>query len=298
MSILNRASDGLLSVLLSLRRALVAYGPQPEARLLELCAPVSVVPDGKASMARKTLTRWKQLGFFLEVDDRVRLHPDVMQIDVDDLGALRCHILRRVLAAENNPLLNADPDAQSEKSLASDCSRALAWALSQDPYSFQMLAGHKAVEALETAQNVDPRSFRNDTRWPSLKEWAPFLGLAVPSAKGLVMNPAFALGAVLSDVFAGSIELPQASFFTSVAAALPVVDKGRYFELVQSQIGRPWTRVKEHEVSPALSVALLTLEARGDLRLEVRSDAAQRILLGRGGRELRPVSHVVRLGVP
>jgi hypothetical protein len=248
-------------------------------------------------MARRTLTRWKQLGFFCEADDEVRLHPDVAKILVEDLDTLRCHVLRRVLLAENNPLLSADPDAHSENSLASDCSRALAWTLSQDPYSFQTLAGHKAVEALESAQSVEPRSFRNDTRWPGLKEWAPFLGLAVPSSKGLVMNPSFALRGALNEVFGGSPELPQASFLASVATVLPVVDGGPYFELVQGQIGQPWTRLKEHEVSPSLSLGLLTLEARGDLRLEVRSDAPQRILLGRGGRELRRVSHVVRLGV-
>ena len=34
MSILNRPSDGLLSVLIALRSGLLAYGPKPEAELL------------------------------------------------------------------------------------------------------------------------------------------------------------------------------------------------------------------------------------------------------------------------
>ena len=64
MSILNRPSDGLLSVLLALHRGVLAYGPQSEAALLDLVAPSTVVPDGKPDMARKSLTRWTQLGFF------------------------------------------------------------------------------------------------------------------------------------------------------------------------------------------------------------------------------------------
>lgn len=45
MSILNRASDGLSSVLVALWRALLAYGPMPEGDLLGLCAPPSAVSD-------------------------------------------------------------------------------------------------------------------------------------------------------------------------------------------------------------------------------------------------------------
>ena len=70
MSILNRPSDGLLSVLLALRRAVLAYGPRPDSELIELVAPSSVVTEGKPDLARKTLNRWKQLGFFDDVDER------------------------------------------------------------------------------------------------------------------------------------------------------------------------------------------------------------------------------------
>src|SRR5687767_5466334 len=92
--ILNLASDGVLSVLLALRRALLVHGPTPRQRLLDLCAPNSLRPgdaepaqpdevdpdEGPAVGAanavqapvRKTLTRWCQAGLFVEADDEAR----------------------------------------------------------------------------------------------------------------------------------------------------------------------------------------------------------------------------------
>ncbi|HMI82570.1 MAG TPA: protein DpdG [Polyangiaceae bacterium] len=296
MSILNRPSDGLLSVLLALRRALVAYGPQSESRLVELCAPTSVVPDGKPDMARKTLTRWKQLGFFHEADGELLLHPTVAAIEVEDIDALRSAVLRLVLAPENNPALSGESGDDNEKSKASDYTFAAAWALTQDPYSFP--AKYKGgVESLQAAQVVEPRPFANDTRWAGFAEWASFLGIAWSAKVGLVLDSAFAVRFAIQDVFVGTVELPQDEFLTRLSDVLPVLDGGRYQLAVQSQIGRPWRTQRTNQISPCLSAAMLTLEARGDLRLEARSDAPQRILLGREGRELRPVSHVVRLGV-
>ena len=95
MSLLNRPSDGLLSVLLALRRAILAYGPQTEESLVALCAPAAL--DGKPDMARKTLTRWKQLGFFHVSKNRVEMSPQIETIGPDDVDGLRASLLRLVL---------------------------------------------------------------------------------------------------------------------------------------------------------------------------------------------------------
>src|SRR5205823_8786976 len=90
MSILNRPSDGLLSVLLALHRGVLAYGPQSEGALLDLVAPSSVVPDGKPDMARKTLTRWKQLGFFSsDTDGVITLNPAIATVAPNESDSLR-----------------------------------------------------------------------------------------------------------------------------------------------------------------------------------------------------------------
>jgi hypothetical protein len=296
MSILNRASDGLLSVLLALRNALLECGPLDETTLLNTAAPPSLVD--KPEMARKTLTRWKQLGFFVETaDNAVGLAPQIASIRIDEEVPLRAAVLRLVLSPNNNTSLDGGESDNDDGSRASDCSRAMAWFLAQDPYSAPIRYKNGA-ETLQDQQGVSPRLFVNETRWVGFVEWAPFLGAATLGDKrGLVPNPSFALRASLDGVFVGKDEVPQSEFFARLAAALPVVDGGTYRIAVEAQTERPSFARLPTQVSPGLSLALLTLEASGALRLEARSDAPMRMLTGRNGRELnRRVSHVVRTG--
>jgi hypothetical protein len=296
MSLLNRTSDGLLSVLLALHRGIVACGPQSEAALLELVAPSSVVPEGKPDMARRTLTRWRQFGFFSrDADGVISLAPAIAALGADDLTLLRATILRLVLSPENNPGYSLVREDEQEGADASDCTRAMAWMLAQDPYRFP--TGYNAVEKLGLSQGVDPPPFVNNTRWPGFLEWAVFLGAGFTAPKvGLVPNPSFAVRSVLDDAFGDLHELAQTDFFTRLSMLLPVVDGGRYRVAVEAQTQRPWRTQLANEISLSLSTALLTLEAGGILRLEMRSDAPVRVLLGRDGHELRSVSHLVRIG--
>jgi hypothetical protein len=293
MSILNRASDGLLSVLIALRSGLLAYGSQPETELLELVAPPSVVADGKPDMAKKTLTRWKQLGFFRETRGAIGLSPSIASIPADDIDGLRAAILRLVLAPENNPGLQTDFGENADKSMASDFTRALAWVLTQDPYSFP--SAYSGVESLQSRQEISPPVFANDTRWPALTECAVFLGAGFTSSRsGLTLCPAFAVRTFLDEVFEDSTELSQADFFLRLAGALPIVDGGQYRMIVEAQTAKPWRKQLPSEVSPALSAALEALEAAGTLRLEMRSDAPTRMLLGRAGAEAHRITHIIR----
>jgi len=295
MSILNRPADGLLTVLLALRRALIAYGEQPEQELLGLVAPPSVVADGKGDMARKTLTRWKQLGFFRDVDGVIALSEPIARITVDDQDGLRVAILKLILAPENNATVLGEDSDDGERSKAADCTRALAWALIQDPYRFP--STYKIAESLQDKQGLKPKIFINDTRWNGFAEWAAFLGIAWLALQNLVPSPAFAIRKVVRDVFLDTGELPQTEFFVRLARVLPIVDGGNYRKAVEAQISQPWRRENLNEVSPSLSAALLTLEAEGTFRLETRSDAPTRMLVGAGGREVRLISHIVRPGV-
>lgn len=295
MTILNQATDGLPSVLVALWRAVVAYGPVTEDRLLSLCAPPTVVGD-KPIKARQTFTRWKQLGMFaIGTGDRVDLTPEFRFVKFDDTDGFRRAVLRLVLSDSNNATLKSDKDSESEASLASDFTRAASWVLAQD--SFAMPATAARVDALQGEQGVVPRPFINDTRWQGLVEWATFCGLAVSIARTFVPNPAFAIRAVLGAVFEGSKDLPQDAFLVRLASALPVVDGGAYREIVDATIARPWRTCSANELSVSLSLALQQLEASGDLILESRSDAPQRRLLGAGGREVRIFSHIIRADI-
>lgn len=293
MSILNRPSDGLLSVLIALRSGLLAYGPRPETELLELVAPPSIVADGKPDMAQMTLRRWKQLGFFQKTQDTVVLSPKIASIAANDTDGLRAAVLRLVLESENNPDLQTGDGEDHDKSLASDCTRALAWVLAQDPYSFPSV--YSGVEFLQSRQEIKPRVFANDTRWQGLVEWATFLGAGFTSSRsGLTLCPAFAVRTFLDEVFQESTELPQGEFFSRLADALPIIDGGQYRVVVEDQTARPWRTQLPSEISPSLSAALQALEAAGTLRLEMRSDAPMRMLLARAGAEVHGITHVMR----
>jgi hypothetical protein len=245
-------------------------------------------------MARKTLTRWKQLGFFRDADGVIALSEPIARIATDDLDGLRVAVLRLILAPENNATVLGEDSEDGEGSKAADCTRALAWALIQDPYVFP--STYKSGESVQDKQGVKPKIFINDTRWNGFAEWAVFLGIAWFALQNLVPSPAFAIRKMVSDVFLDARELPQTEFFVRLAQVLPIVDGGNYRKAVEAQISRPWRKETLNEVSPCLSAALLSLEAEGTFRLETRSDAPSRKLVGAGGRELRLISHVVRRG--
>jgi hypothetical protein len=296
MSILNRPSDGLVSVLLARYRGLLAYKPQSENALLDLVAPSSVVPDGKPDMARKTLTRWKQLGLFcVGADGTIALNPSIADLKPDDVPRFRAALVKLICAPDSNPALSMPGEQDGEGSGASDFTRAVAWVLAQDVYTF--VPKWKDVEKLQSIQRVTPVPFVNDTRWGGFAEWSTFLGFSIRTPKlGLVPNPWIAIRDVLDEVFVDSVELAQADFSERIADILPVIDGGRYRMAIEGQIEQPWRVSSFNTFSPSFSAALLTLESSGLIRLENRSDAPSRLLLEREGRDFRSISHCVRTG--
>jgi hypothetical protein len=291
MTLLNRASDGLLTVLVALRNALLAFGPQTESKLLALAAPPTVVSDGKPDMARRTLARWVQLGFFVREGQEIRLADEVQAVAREDISQLRGMVLRLLLRSDNNPAFGTE-DTNDEQSLASDWTRATAWILAQDPY--ELPTSFRDIERLQNLQDILPRPFINDTRWNGFVDWSRFAGIGY-SAKGMsfVLNPAFAVRVLLGDIFHDTRELSHTEFLRRLQGSLPVVDGGTYRVTVERQIARNWRSMLPHELSASLSAALLTLEASGTLRLEQRSDAPQCTLIGRQSKAIRQISHFV-----
>jgi hypothetical protein len=257
--------------------------------LLELVSPSTL---GSKDMAKKTLVRWKQIGAF-EVDEKGRtaLSPDLASLPSGDIDAFRIAILDLVQGVDNNPALVATQDEEQEASRASDLTRAIAWALAQSPFTFPN--AWSGVESLQNEQGIEPKVFVNDTRWGGFAEWALFLGFCTSSQRlGVTLNPAFAVRVATSRVISAR-EVGVREFVSSLSRVYPVLDGGTYRRLVENQTARTWRTFLSHEISPSLSLALLTLEAEGFLHMELRSDAPSSGLLGRGGREVRTVSHIV-----
>lgn len=291
MGILNRASDGLPTVLNALRRTAKVVGPVNSDELLRLCAPTTLVPDGKPEMARKTLTRWTQLGMFTADADRVRLSDEFAAGELDDLEGFQHKALRLVLRPGNSPSME-ERGGENQEPLASDFVRAAAWVLAQDPY--RRKTDWDAVSALQAKQRVHPLAFQNNTRWDGFSDWAPYLGIAETIANEVVFNPHRAVRGCLSELFETSATLPMQEFIGRLAARLPILDQGSMRLAVENMTEELWRKVGASELSPTMSLALLTLESTGALRLEDRADAKRTILTGKAGRPLRNITHLTK----
>ena len=85
MSLLNRPSDGMLSVLVVLFNLLLK-GAQSRDFIVNVCSPVSVVKD---KSVEQTLNTWIKLGMFHEAPDgKLSIHQDVRKVDRDIRGRL------------------------------------------------------------------------------------------------------------------------------------------------------------------------------------------------------------------
>jgi hypothetical protein len=300
MSILNRASDGLASVLVVLVRTLRKKGSMARDKLEALVAPPSLehVDTGfkKGLQVRQTLNRWVQIGLFQEEDGAISMAKGYEEGPTEGIAGLRAlgtQLRQLVLATDNNQgLLSSKPG------MAADFTHAVCWMLAQDPFELTSGGYKDLVNQMENRQfSGEPFPFQNDTRWAGFKDWAPLLGFGwntgVPRANTFLLDPTRAVEEVLSLVFGGRSELPESDFFGALSKALPVVDGGDYRLKVEGRLlHNQWHPTAGHEVSPSLSLSLLRLHESGRLVLESRSDAPYRTLLGQEFVADRRVSHL------
>lgn len=301
MGLLNLENDGLPSVLIALVRALRCFGGMPRDELLAICCPPTLQTHTstftKRRLGASTLTRWTQLGLFLDDGDRIELHSDVGDLPeggLAEINALAPLLRRLALDKENNRELNVEGGA-----LGADLSLALSWGLAQDVFKLPGGA-YKLVESIEVRQfgASMPYAFRNDTRWNGFRAWAPLLGFGWTEAdRGntvLVIDPTVAVRETLPVAFNNVSELPIEDLLRHLADVLPVLDGGEYRQRVEARLATPaWRATRPHEISVSLSMALKRLETAGWVRLKSRADAPKRTLLGRNHRKLEQISHVI-----
>ncbi|MEJ8827220.1 protein DpdG [Variovorax humicola] len=280
MTVLNITADGLPSVLLVLHHAVLASArPLDKTTLLDTVAPEHFVQDPK--MTRQTLRRWTELGLFVESDEMISVADrPTDRMRGRDLDAWTRRTACRLALSESN---NADLWA-IEGARSADLTRSLAWMLAQDAYRTQ--SGD--LEALEAQQIVNPdrQLLRNSTRKNGLRYWAEFLGFS--RGPGGDIDPTVAVRDVVPDILPAGGGMPAVEFVGAVAAALPVLDGGRWQRAVLDEIDTSMLApLQTGQLSTALSRALMCLRARGDLLLQSRADAGASITLT-GFQGIRP----------
>jgi hypothetical protein len=290
MSIMNLASDGASPLLLTLWRALRTLRTMPKDALLELCVPASL--DEKEGRARKTLTRWLQLGLFSEAQGKLRLNPPFDAIDHQgdpEFWAFRHAVRRLLLRAEVNvDFLLPEPSG------AADFTFACAWLLSSDVYGSHF-GSASAIEDHEktTIERRGGTKFmmQNPGRWVGFREWADFVGLGWNSTS-FHLDPTEAVEFELRELPGPNWTLTIGEVLRHLREHIPVLDGGDYAVRARERASPGWRPIADHEISPALTRALLRMEKSREITLMDRGDADRRTLLGRGFRELRRVSHV------
>jgi hypothetical protein len=298
MSILNRPSDGIVSVLVALVRSSVMLGTMPKSKLLDICCP-KTLGDGKQDMAIKTLNRWTELGLFVMTEKEDVKVIDEYRASIRKLNASTSSISdvarQVVLSSENNKNFWSD-----EENRSADFSRAACWILAQDVHAFAPTS-YTQVEpkALEQAGSPEVILFQNDTRWAGFVSWATFLGLgrsdSGKASGGFIADPTPWICGPATTLLPPKNDMPIREFLDGLAEAVPILDGGRFRAEVESKL-RPekWKAPDNDAISTSLSRALLRLQASGTLRFADRSDSESRVnLIGRAGRTVQSVTHVL-----
>jgi hypothetical protein len=202
---------------------------------------------------------------------------------------------RRLL---NFRLMEVTAHGEAARGTLTFCS-AIAWFLAQDPLRpIEKWNGERHGEGAERLQQQNlafgERLIKGPTQWRSFASWVAFLGFAeqVRIEKPtrfdlLVPDPTAAIQAALAP----SGESTAREFLANLGSSLPVLDQGVIRRAVEAKWqGDP----PPGPVSPALSVALLRLDAIGALKLMNVADSppSERIVL-HTGTEDRIVSSVV-----
>ncbi|WP_454055666.1 protein DpdG [Cupriavidus sp. Marseille-Q8015] len=274
MSLLNITNDGLPNILVQLHAAVLRTSkPIPKEDLLDTVAPPSVVED-EGKQARQTLTRWTQLGLFQETDGAISVSdrpPGRLRSPQEMLAFTRRTACARVLAPENNPDFWA-----AEGALAADLTRGLAWMMVQDIYRTDF----SKFEEQESKQILDSNRclLKNSTRRPGLQYWARFLGFSQQPFADI--DPTVAVRDVLPKVLAEGEDMHATGFLDRLAGALPVMDKGIWQEeMIAALDPNALARMRQGQLSTALSRALLNLRESGELQLQRRADVGSSIVL-------------------
>jgi hypothetical protein len=279
MTIVNYTSDGLCPELIVLFRA-VSYSKQITIdELIDSCLPPidRAIDDERKrkekeilARLRGALSRWTQLGLFVENEGKVQLNGrfsinrgETIDMLTERLPSLCCHL---ILQEEYcTPLWG-------EGGLTSDFVRGISWLLAQNIYQFPTTWSE--VQPIQDEQTTTGKNLsQNDVRWNGLRFWARYLGFATGDGGAFQIDPTAAVREELPSIFRSNKELPATDFLLALSSRLPVLDFGNYRKEVESSLNEAnWHKPSEGHLSMSLSLALRRLDLNKTIKLVGRAD--------------------------
>jgi hypothetical protein len=306
MSLLNRPSDGLHSVLVATFKLLLMKGKLPRQELLDVIAPATLFADQdedkKQDMAKKTLNRWLQLGLFqIGANDEISLAGDEKsKLTIDSLPSL-CRSV--ALKPENNTdFLDEEPQG------AGDFTRAITWLLAQNSWKLDSRSWGVIQPQIQQQCPGGLTILQNDTRWSGLKAWSCFLGFAwtakAPNGECLVPDPTRAVRDALHPIFGGAKTLEARFMVDTLAQSIPVLDGGSYRQTLETELIKvdgptAWRPPPNGQLSTSLSRALLRLQEEKCIEGKKSADSGAQIrvlLSGRNNQIIAEYSHFSLIG--
>lgn len=292
MSIINNAGAGSqIRLLCLIDRVLNRRRQKPIARddLIEQLRP-EVLPDsanGKQRLPRN-LDFWIEEGLWKS--DASGISSKYVTANESDLPA---RVLRLLIENEKGNLLTG---LRGEQFLL-----GITALLLHDQFTFRgnsLLVREKVSPSVgpllvDSNAGEDERRTINDSEDKELLSYGRFLGFLEPLLNGFILDPTRAITPVLPNVFNHDSHLPMKEFMVRLAECLPMLDGGRYRQEVgplMDNIGAGHN--ERHQISKAVSHALIRLETSMVISFESLSDDKDALSLQKPDGSLRQVSSI------
>jgi hypothetical protein len=293
MSMVNNAHPGSSLVLLNLiDRALVRKGKSiSRSEILETFRPDQLPKTENAKWRFEgNLDFWLKEGLWLQDDTNMISVPG---------GANDRNLAQRVLALIIGNTKESTDQALLDEKRVEPFLRAMTCLLAQQSYTFMggdVVSPGINGNAQEAVNNWLPgeRGLNLSNELSIFLQYGDFLGFLEPFGSGYFVDPTRAIEPYLEGAFAGEEKLPLKVFIERLAAQIPLLDGGRFRSLLEPSMQElGWHPREAHQVSPALSHALLRLEGAFRLRLDKASDDTFSMQLQLPNGVFRLVSEVV-----
>lgn len=294
MSIINNAHPGSSLNILNLVDRILWRRNKPIARteLLDLLKPENLPKSDNASWRfEKNLDFWIKEGLW---------HKDEAELISLSKGSTDSKLPHRVLDLIVRNLNQASDASILDDKRTEPFIRAMTCLLIQRTYTF---AGGGSVVSGKNGNGQEAinkwlpgeRGINETNELSSFLQLGFFLGFLEPLGSGYIVDPTSAIQPYLKEIFHDKKDLPIKVFIGRLAEKIPLLDGGRFWNLIEplmKELG--WASDSDEYVSASLSHALVRLENSFVLDFKKESDAKDSMQLQlSSSKAIEYVSHVI-----